>query len=141
MANELKWEDYGLCFPSHLLNALRNRIVTKHKEGLKRRYYNATGKVATDEEIDKLASMNGQVKEFASHTELDLENLERQEAIKEIQRSLTELHQVFLDMAVLVDAQVPAVAGGCICTVKQPTPTSSTPSISIGLLCATTTFL
>ncbi|KAF9609606.1 hypothetical protein IFM89_017701 [Coptis chinensis] len=85
--------------------ALRNRIVTEHKEGLKRRYYNATGKVATDEEIDKLVSVNGQVKVFAGHTELDLENLERQEAVKEIQRSLTELHQVFLDMAVLVDAQ------------------------------------
>ncbi|KAF9608089.1 hypothetical protein IFM89_006016 [Coptis chinensis] len=37
--------------------ALRNRIVTKHKS-LKRRYYNATGKVATDEEIDKLVSVN-----------------------------------------------------------------------------------
>ncbi|KAF9595208.1 hypothetical protein IFM89_037794 [Coptis chinensis] len=64
-----------------IIKALRNRIVTKHK-GLKRRYYNATGKVATDEEIDKL------------------------EAIKEIQRSLTEVTQVFLDMAKsLVDAQ------------------------------------
>ncbi|KAF9606961.1 hypothetical protein IFM89_030259 [Coptis chinensis] len=50
-----------------IIKALRNRIVTEHKEGLKRRYYNATGKVATDEEIDKLVSVNGQVKVFGGH--------------------------------------------------------------------------
>ncbi|PIA52704.1 hypothetical protein AQUCO_01000520v1 [Aquilegia coerulea] len=85
--------------------ALRNRIVIEHKEGLKRRYFNVTGKVATEEEIDKMVSANGQVTVFAGNTELDLENKERQEAVKELQRSLKELHQVFLDMAVLVDAQ------------------------------------
>ena len=30
---------------------------------------------------------------------------ERHEAVKELEKSLMELHQVFLDMAVLVDAQ------------------------------------
>ncbi|KAI8025485.1 Syntaxin-112 [Camellia lanceoleosa] len=34
-----------------------------------------------------------------------MENQERHEALKDIQRSLTELHQVFLDMAVLVETQ------------------------------------
>ncbi|KAF5177102.1 Syntaxin-like protein [Thalictrum thalictroides] len=85
--------------------ALRDRIVIEHKEGLKRRYFNATGKIATEEEIDKMVSTNGHVTVFAGNTELDLENKERQEAVKELQRSLKELHQVFLDMAVLVDAQ------------------------------------
>ncbi|KAL5704666.1 pantetheine-phosphate adenylyltransferase [Ranunculus cassubicifolius] len=84
---------------------LRNRIVLEHKEGLKRRYFNATGKVATEEEIDKMVSTNGQVMIFAGNSDFDLENKERQEAVRQIQRSLTELHQVFLDMAVLVDAQ------------------------------------
>ncbi|KAF9623419.1 hypothetical protein IFM89_003003 [Coptis chinensis] len=55
MANEVKWEDYGLYFPSHLLKALRNRIVTEHKEGLKRRYYNATVLVdAQGEQMDDI---------------------------------------------------------------------------------------
>ncbi|CAL2278637.1 unnamed protein product [Prunus armeniaca] len=34
-----------------------------------------------------------------------MENQERQEALKDLQRSLTELHQVFLDMAVMVVKQ------------------------------------
>ena len=34
-----------------------------------------------------------------------MENQERYEALKEIQRSSSELYQVFLDMAVLVEAQ------------------------------------
>ncbi|CAL2278635.1 unnamed protein product [Prunus armeniaca] len=37
--------------------------------------------------------------------ELAMENQERQEALKDLQRSLTELHQVFLDMAVMVVKQ------------------------------------
>ncbi|CAL9021942.1 unnamed protein product [Prunus brigantina] len=37
--------------------------------------------------------------------ELAMENQERHEALKDLQRSLTELHQVFLDMAVMVVKQ------------------------------------
>ena len=33
------------------------------------------------------------------------EIIERHEAVKELEKSLMELHQVFLDMAVLVEAQ------------------------------------
>jgi len=42
---------------------------------------------------------------FEGKAELVMENLERHEALKKIQRSLTELHQVFLDMAILVEIQ------------------------------------
>ncbi|OVA07053.1 Target SNARE coiled-coil domain [Macleaya cordata] len=84
---------------------LRERIVAEHKEGLKRRYFNATGEVPSEEVIDKIISEGGQVEVFAGQAELNLENQERQKAVKEIQRSLMELHQVFLDMAVMVEGQ------------------------------------
>ncbi|KAI3903165.1 hypothetical protein MKW98_031819 [Papaver atlanticum] len=84
---------------------LREKIVLEHKEGLKRRYFNATGEQPSDEVIDKMIKEGGQVEIFAGKAELNLENLERQKAVKGIQRSLMELHQVFLDMAVLVDGQ------------------------------------
>ncbi|KAF8410582.1 hypothetical protein HHK36_003114 [Tetracentron sinense] len=85
--------------------SLRERIVSEYKEGLKRRYFNATGEEPSEEVIEKMISGGGQIKVFEGKTELNLENQERQEAVKDIQRSLTELHQVFLDMAVLVEKQ------------------------------------
>ncbi|KAL6209588.1 hypothetical protein ACLB2K_020528 [Fragaria x ananassa] len=84
--------------------ALREQIIKEHKEGLKRRYYNATGEEATEEVIEKILR-SGEVKVFDGKTELVMENQERDEALKDLKRSLTELHQVFLDMAVLVGAQ------------------------------------
>ncbi|XP_035540686.1 syntaxin-112-like isoform X2 [Juglans regia] len=85
--------------------SLRERIVKDHKEGLKRRYYAATGEEPIEEDIQKMILGVGQVKVFEGRGDLVTENKERHEALKEIQRSLTELHQVFLDMAVLVETQ------------------------------------
>ncbi|GFY89703.1 syntaxin of plants 112 [Actinidia rufa] len=85
--------------------SLREKIVIEHKEGLKRRYFNATGEEPKEELIEKMVSGGGKVEIFEGKTDLVMENQERHEALKEIQRSLTELHQVFLDMAVLVDTQ------------------------------------
>ncbi|KAI3903166.1 hypothetical protein MKW98_031820 [Papaver atlanticum] len=84
---------------------LRDFFLLEHKEGLKRRYFNATGEKPSDELIDKMISEGGQVEIFAGKAELNLENRERKKAVKGIQRSLMELHQVFFDMAVLVDGQ------------------------------------
>ncbi|KAK4393692.1 syntaxin [Sesamum angolense] len=55
--------------------ALREKIMSDYKEGLRRR------------------------------TETNLENKERHEAVMDIWRSLNKLHQVFLDMAVMVETQ------------------------------------
>lgn len=85
--------------------ALREKIVKDHKEGLKRRYYNATGEEPSEEVIEKMVSGRGQIGVFEGKMDLVMENQERLEAVKEIQRSLTELHGVFLDMAVLVETQ------------------------------------
>ncbi|WOH00423.1 hypothetical protein DCAR_0519783 [Daucus carota subsp. sativus] len=84
---------------------MRERILMDYKEYLKRRYYNMTGDVPREEMIEKMASGSGKIEIFEGKAELHLENKERHEAAMDIQRSLNKLHQVFLDMAVLVEAQ------------------------------------
>nr|XP_027075628.1 syntaxin-112-like [Coffea arabica] len=84
---------------------LRDTILSDYKDSLRRRYYNATGEVPSEEVIEKMVSGNGKIEIFEGKTELNLENKERHEAVMDIQRSLNKLHQVFLDMAVLVEAQ------------------------------------
>ena len=64
-----------------------------------------SGEEPSEEDIDKMILEGGQVNVFEGRADLIMENKERHEALKEIQRSLTELHQVFLDMAVLVETQ------------------------------------
>ncbi|KAK3003496.1 hypothetical protein RJ639_019830 [Escallonia herrerae] len=85
--------------------SLRERILVDYKESLRRRYYNATGEVPSEEVIEKMVSGGGQVEIFEGKMDLILENKERREAVMDIQRSLNKLHQVFLDMAVLVETQ------------------------------------
>ncbi|TQD90808.1 hypothetical protein C1H46_023648 [Malus baccata] len=85
--------------------SLREKIVSDHKEDLKRRYYSATGDLPSDDMIEKIISGSLKVELFEGKTELDIGNKVRHEAVMDIQRSLTKLHQVFLDMAVLVEAQ------------------------------------
>ncbi|KAL3843446.1 hypothetical protein ACJIZ3_000849 [Penstemon smallii] len=86
---------------------LRERIVNEHKEGLKRRYYSATGEQPSEDMIEKMVVGGGQIGviEGKGVGEIEIENRERDEAVKEIQRSLIELHKVFLDMAVMVETQ------------------------------------
>lgn len=86
--------------------SLREKNLSDYKEDLKRRYYNATGENPSEEVIDKVVSGGGKVDIFVDKTdEMDLRNQERHEAVMDIQRSLTKLHQVFLDMAVLIETQ------------------------------------
>ncbi|KAK1357596.1 t-SNARE coiled-coil homology domain-containing protein [Heracleum sosnowskyi] len=84
---------------------MRERILLDYKEYLKKRYYNMTGDAPREEMIEKMVSGSGKIEIFEGKAELHLENKERHEAAMDIQRSLNKLHQVFLDMAVLVDAQ------------------------------------
>ena len=84
---------------------LREKIVSDHKEDLKRRYYSGTGDLPYDEMIEKMISRSLKVELFEGKTELDMGNKARHEAVMDVQRSLTKLHQVFLDMAVLVESQ------------------------------------
>lgn len=85
--------------------SLREKILSDHKEDLKRRYYTATGEVPSEEVIEKMVSGAVKVQLFEGKTEVDLRSKERHEAMVDIRRSLNKLHQVFLDMAVMVETQ------------------------------------
>uniref|UniRef100_A0A803PFF4 t-SNARE coiled-coil homology domain-containing protein n=1 Tax=Cannabis sativa TaxID=3483 RepID=A0A803PFF4_CANSA len=84
---------------------LRDKIVEDHKEDLRRKYYCATGELPSEEVIEKMVSGAMKVQMFEGKTEVDMENKVRHETVLDIQRSLNKLHQVFLDMAVLVEIQ------------------------------------
>ncbi|KAK4482817.1 hypothetical protein RD792_009987 [Penstemon davidsonii] len=96
---------------------LRQRMMTEYKETVGRRYYTVTGENPDEEIIEKIISGgdgNGG-EEFLSRAiqehgrgkvlETVVEIQDRHDAAKEIERSLLELHQIFMDMAVMVEAQ------------------------------------
>lgn len=94
---------------------LRTRMAAEYKETVARRYYTVTGETAEESTIDALISSGesetflqkaiqrdqGRGQVMATVSEIQ----ERHDAVKDIERSLLELHQVFLDMAALVEAQ------------------------------------
>ncbi|KAF7819310.1 syntaxin-related protein KNOLLE [Senna tora] len=92
---------------------LRQRMMTEYKDTVGRRYFTVTGEYPNEEVIEKIIS-NGD-EEFLSKAieehgrgkvlETVVEIQDRHDAAKEIEKSLLELHQVFLDMAVMVEAQ------------------------------------
>ncbi|KAL6560805.1 hypothetical protein OROGR_004364 [Orobanche gracilis] len=84
---------------------LRQKIVDDHKEGLKRRYQSVTGENPSDKAIEKMMSGDGLSGVFEEKGEILEENRVRDEGVKELKRSLVELHKVFLDMAVMVEVQ------------------------------------
>ncbi|XP_022966401.1 syntaxin-related protein KNOLLE-like [Cucurbita maxima] len=92
---------------------LRQRMMMEYKETVGRRYFTVTGEHPEEEVIEKIISNGGE--EFLGRAieehgwgkvaETVVEIQDRHGAAKEIERSLLELHQVFLDMAVMVEAQ------------------------------------
>ncbi|XP_010263035.1 PREDICTED: syntaxin-121-like [Nelumbo nucifera] len=95
-------------------NTLREKIATEYKETVEHRYFTVTGEKPDKRTVDALIS-TGQsenlfqkmIQEQGRGTVMDIvsEIQERQDAVKEIEKNLKELHQVFLDMAVLVQSQ------------------------------------
>lgn len=93
---------------------LRGRIGKEYKETVERRYYTVTGENADEEIIDRLIE-TGESENFLQKAiqqqgkgkimDTIIEIQERHEGVKEMERNLKELHQVFLDMAVLVQHQ------------------------------------
>ncbi|XP_050220812.1 syntaxin-related protein KNOLLE [Mercurialis annua] len=94
---------------------LRQKMMTEYKETIGRRYFTVTGENPDDEIIDKIISDGNGGEEFLKCAiqehgkgkvlETVVEIQGRHDAAKEIEKSLLELHQVFLDMAVMVEAQ------------------------------------
>ncbi|KAI0515528.1 hypothetical protein KFK09_008193 [Dendrobium nobile] len=93
---------------------LRARIAADYQEMVGRRYYTVTGEKPDEETIEILIS-SGKGESFLQKAiqeqgkgeilEALSEIQERHDAVKEIEKSLMDLHQVFLDMAVVVEAQ------------------------------------
>lgn len=93
---------------------LRARMQNEYKETVERRYFTITGEKADEDTIENLIS-SGASETFLQKAIQDQgrgqildtisEIQERHDAVKEIEKNLIELHQVFLDMAALVEAQ------------------------------------
>ncbi|KVH96576.1 syntaxin-125-like [Cynara cardunculus var. scolymus] len=94
--------------------ALRTKMNEEYKETVGRRYFTITGEKANDELIEDLIS-SGESEDFLQKAIQDqgrgqimdtiMEIQERHDAVKDIEKNLIELHQIFLDMAALVEAQ------------------------------------
>lgn len=93
---------------------LRARMNDEYKETVGRRYFTVTGQKADEDLIENLISsgesesfMQKAIQEQGRGQIMDAisEIQERHDAVKEIEKNLIELHQIFLDMAALVEAQ------------------------------------
>ncbi|KAJ0013826.1 hypothetical protein Pint_20235 [Pistacia integerrima] len=95
---------------------LRQKTMTEYKETVGRRYFTVTGEYPNEDVIEKIISDGGNGgEEFLTRAiqehgrgkvlETVVEIQDRHDAAKEIEKSLLELHQIFLDMAVMVEAQ------------------------------------
>ncbi|GAB4825015.1 hypothetical protein Ancab_007888 [Ancistrocladus abbreviatus] len=94
--------------------ALRAKMSAEYKETVERRYFTITGEKPDEETIENLISsgesesiLQKAIQEQGRGQIMDtvIEIQERHDAVKEIEKNLVELHQVFLDMAALVEAQ------------------------------------
>ncbi|KAJ0250572.1 Syntaxin-125 [Hirschfeldia incana] len=93
---------------------LRARMNDEYKETVERRYFTITGEQADEQTIDNLIA-SGESENFLQKAiqeqgrgqimDTISEIQERHDAVREIEKNLLELHQVFLDMAALVEAQ------------------------------------
>ncbi|CDY34656.1 hypothetical protein HID58_083639 [Brassica napus] len=93
---------------------LRARMNDEYKETVERRYFTITGEQADEQTVDNLIA-SGESENFLQKAiqeqgrgqimDTISEIQERHDAVKEIEKNLLELHQVFLDMAALVEAQ------------------------------------
>lgn len=93
---------------------LRQRIQDEYREVVERRVITVTGTRPDEETIDRLIETGNSeqifqkaIQEVGRGQVLDtLEEIqERHDAAKEIEKKLLDLHQIYLDMAVLVEAQ------------------------------------
>ncbi|KAG2380471.1 Syntaxin-125 protein [Vigna angularis] len=93
---------------------LRARMQNEYKETVERRYFTITGEKADEDTIENLISSCGSesflqrvIQKHGRGQIMDTisEIQERHDSLKEIEKNLMELHQVFLDMEALVESQ------------------------------------
>lgn len=94
--------------------ALNTRIKAEYRETVGRRVYTATGRDANPEDVERLIETGESERVFQRAIQENgrgqvqdamVEIRERHDAVRDLERSLLDLHQIFLDMAVLVEAQ------------------------------------
>ncbi|OIV90414.1 hypothetical protein TanjilG_10900 [Lupinus angustifolius] len=95
-------------------NEVRQLISSEYRDTVQRRYFNVTGENPDEKTLDRLIStgesetfLQKAIQEQGRGRILDTINeiQERHDAVKDLEKNLLELHQVFLDMAVLVESQ------------------------------------
>ncbi|KAJ3669962.1 hypothetical protein LUZ60_010286 [Juncus effusus] len=93
---------------------LRKNISSEYRETVERRYYTVTGEKPDEATLDSLVEtgegerfLQRAIQEQGRGNVIDViaEIQERHDAVNQIERSLLELQQVFMDMAVLVSTQ------------------------------------
>jgi syntaxin 1B/2/3 len=93
---------------------LRAKLTSEYKEVVERRYFAVAGTTPDQETLDHLVETGESetifqkaIMEQGRGQILDTvaEIQERHDAVRELERKLLELHQIFLDMSVLVEAQ------------------------------------
>lgn len=93
---------------------LRQQMSAEYRETIQRRFFTVTGENPDEKTLDTLIEtgesetfLQKAIREQGRGRVMDtiMEIHERHEGVKEVERSLKELHQVFLDMGVLVQAQ------------------------------------
>jgi syntaxin 1B/2/3 len=93
---------------------LRQRMMGDYRQTVERRFYTITGEHPDEETIESIIE-TGKSESFLQQaiqyqglrqiTETVQEIQERHNAMKDIEKNLLELHQIFMDMAVLVESQ------------------------------------
>lgn len=93
---------------------MRDEFQEDYKEVVERRYYTITGEAPDEEVVDQLLETGDSETLFQHAIESQgrghvmdtvVEIQERHDAVMEVERGLVELHQIFLDMATLVEQQ------------------------------------
>eukprot|EP00249_Psilotum_nudum_P027355 c34921_g1_i1 orf=168-905(+) len=93
---------------------LRQKIMSEYRESIDTRYYSLTGEHADEETIDRMLVTGEnetllqkalQIRDRGQILETIKEIQERHDAVKDIEKNLLALHQIFLDMSVLVEGQ------------------------------------
>ncbi|KAL6519320.1 hypothetical protein OROGR_018640 [Orobanche gracilis] len=97
-----------------VFNELRQKMSSEYRETVQRRYFTVTGENPDEKILDSLIEtgksetfLQKAIQEQGRGQVMDTiaEIQERHDAVKEMERNLMELHQVFLDMAVMVQSQ------------------------------------
>ncbi|WCJ34175.1 Syntaxin-121 [Euphorbia peplus] len=95
-------------------NGLREKVSGEYRETVQRRYFTVTGENPDERTLDRLIStgesetfLQKAIQEQGRGRVLDTINeiQERHDAVRDMEKNLKDLHQVFLDMAVLVESQ------------------------------------